>query len=61
MAVQWIASGAFKDIWEARSAIRSSFPITEYEPQLRADWTEAYQRFMQITAVPPDSETGSGV
>ncbi|WP_342555698.1 rhamnulokinase family protein [Paenibacillus sp. FSL R7-0652] len=61
MAVQWIASGAFKDIWEARSAIRSSFPITEYEPQFRADWTEAYERFMQITAVPPDSETGSGV
>ncbi|MDR6723700.1 rhamnulokinase [Paenibacillus amylolyticus] len=49
MAVQWMASGAFKDIWEARRAIRDSFPITTYEPQDRTTWEEAYGRFIRIT------------
>ncbi|MBD8837778.1 rhamnulokinase [Paenibacillus sp. CFBP 13594] len=50
MAVQWMASGAFKDIWEARKAIRDSFPVTAYEPQDGAIWEEAYGRFLRVTA-----------
>ncbi|MGO4528432.1 rhamnulokinase family protein [Paenibacillus sp. 2TAF8] len=61
MAVQWIASGAFKDIWEARRVIRDSFPVKEYEPQDRSTWAEAYERFLRITAVLPGAETGSEV
>ena len=61
MAVQWIASGTFQDIWEARRAIRDSFPVTEYEPQDRSAWAEAYARFLRITALSPDTESGSEV
>lgn len=61
MAVQWIASGAFKDIWEARRVIRDSFPVKEYEPQDRSTWAEAYERFLRITAVLPGAETGREV
>nr|WP_154958827.1 rhamnulokinase family protein [Paenibacillus xylanexedens] len=61
MAVQWIASGTFKDIWEARRAIRDSFPVKEYEPQDRSAWAEAYERFLRITALSPGTETGSEV
>ncbi|WP_416297115.1 rhamnulokinase [Paenibacillus illinoisensis] len=49
MAVQWIASGAFKDIWEARRVIRDSFPVNEYEPKDRSIWEEAYGRFLRVT------------
>lgn len=61
MAVQWIASGAFKDIWEARKAIRNSFPVKEYEPQDRSEWAEAYGRFLQISAASPSLHSGSEV
>lgn len=50
MAVQWMASGDFKDIWEARKVIRDSFPVTEYEPQDKPIWEEAYGRFLRMTA-----------
>ncbi|NUU76516.1 rhamnulokinase [Paenibacillus xylanilyticus] len=49
MAVQWIASGAFKDIWEARKVIRDSFPVSDYEPKDRPIWEEAYGRFLRLT------------
>ncbi|WP_434753012.1 rhamnulokinase [Paenibacillus amylolyticus] len=62
MAVQWIASGAFKDIWEARRVIRDSFPVKEYEPEdNRKAWEEAYELFVRITAITPETETGSEV
>ncbi|WP_123041056.1 rhamnulokinase [Cohnella candidum] len=51
LAVQWIAGGQFKDIWEARGAIRESFPVTVYEPQNADDWNEAYGRFLQVTGL----------
>lgn len=51
LAVQWIAGGQFKDIWEARSAIRESFPVTVYEPQDADDWNDAYGRFLQLTGL----------
>ncbi|WP_458126542.1 rhamnulokinase [Paenibacillus sp. Z3-2] len=60
MAVQWMASGAFKDIWEARKAIRDSFPVTAYEPQDRSIWEEAYGRFLRVTAS-ANSQAGSEV
>jgi rhamnulokinase len=61
MAVQWIASGTFKDIWEARRAIRDSFPVSEYEPQDRSAWADAYERFLRITVLSPGTESGSEV
>lgn len=60
MAVQWMASGAFKDIWEARKAIRDSFPVTTYEPQDRSIWEDAYGRFLRVTAS-SNSQAGSEV
>ncbi|MDR9745308.1 rhamnulokinase [Paenibacillus taichungensis] len=60
MAVQWMASGAFKDIWEARKVIRDSFPVTDYEPKNRPIWEEAYGRFLRLTAS-PKSQAGSEV
>lgn len=49
LAVQWIASGAFADIWEARAVIRESFPITTYEPRDAEAWQAAYERYRMIT------------
>ncbi|WP_405172510.1 rhamnulokinase family protein [Paenibacillus sp. FSL H8-0280] len=60
MAVQWMASGAFKDIWEARKAIRDSFPVTVYEPQDGSIWEDAYGRFLRVTAS-SNSQAGSEV
>ncbi|MGV2965407.1 rhamnulokinase family protein [Paenibacillus sp. FSL L8-0435] len=60
MAVQWMASGAFKDIWEARKAIRDSFPVTTYEPQDKSIWEDAYGRFLRVTAS-SNSQAGSEV
>lgn len=51
LAVQWIASGDFKDIWEARSVIRDSFPVTVYEPADAGAWEEAYGRFLRTTGL----------
>ncbi|APO45426.1 rhamnulokinase [Paenibacillus xylanexedens] len=60
MAVQWMASGDFKDIWEARKAIRDSFPVTVYEPQDGSIWEDAYGRFLRVTAS-SNSQAGSEV
>ncbi|WP_405132096.1 rhamnulokinase family protein [Paenibacillus sp. FSL H8-0317] len=60
MAVQWMASGAFKEIWEARKAIRDSFPVTTYEPQDKSIWEDAYGRFLRVTAS-SNSQAGSEV
>jgi rhamnulokinase len=51
MAVQWIAQGIFKDIWEARQVIRDSFPVAEYLPEEQAEWDHAYQRFVKLTGI----------
>lgn len=51
LVVQWIARGEFADIWEARRAIRESFPITVYEPEESEAWNAAYTRFLTITGV----------
>ncbi|WP_159881457.1 rhamnulokinase [Paenibacillus puerhi] len=51
LVVQWIAQGVFSDIWEARRAIRDSFPVKTYEPQDSAAWQDAYGRFKAITGL----------
>lgn len=64
LAVQWIAGGQFRDIWEARAAIRASFPQQTYEPADRGAWDEAYGTFLRITglngAASGDSEQAKG-
>jgi rhamnulokinase len=51
LVVQWIAQGEFSDIWEARQAIRDSFPITVYEPANQEEWNAAYVRFRTLTGL----------
>ena len=50
IAMQCIASGEIKDMWEARRIIRNSTDIKEYEPDMvnAAAWDEAYSRFLKI-------------
>ncbi|WP_372632204.1 rhamnulokinase family protein [Cohnella sp.] len=52
LAVQWIAQGAFADIWEARKAVRESFPVETYEPGDSEPWIRAYERFRTLTGLP---------
>ncbi|MFB9277078.1 rhamnulokinase [Cohnella cellulosilytica] len=51
LVVQWIAQGAFADIWEARRAIRESFPVETYEPSDSELWVGAYRRFLTLTGL----------
>jgi len=51
LAVQWIAQGEFADIWEARQAIRESFPVKIYVPEERDEWGRAYERFRKLTGL----------
>ena len=50
IAMQCIASGEIKDIWEARRIIRASFDIEEYTPnaETASAWDEAYARFLSV-------------
>ncbi|GLX71233.1 rhamnulokinase [Paenibacillus glycanilyticus] len=49
LAVQWIANGEFADIWEARQAIRESFPVTVYDPNQTNVWNDGYGRYLALT------------
>ena len=51
MAVQWIASGELKDVWEARRVIRDSFPIVQYEAQHAESWNNAYKQYKMKTNI----------
>ncbi|WP_419874010.1 rhamnulokinase [Candidatus Pristimantibacillus sp. PTI5] len=51
MIVQWIASGQLADIWEARKAIRESFPVDVYEPDQKEAWEQAYVLFKDKTGI----------
>lgn len=51
LVVQWMAQGEFADIWEARKAIRESFPVVAYEPEHREAWEQAYGRFRIVTGI----------
>ncbi|MBQ2546773.1 MAG: rhamnulokinase, partial [Clostridia bacterium] len=50
IAMQCIATGEIRDMWEARRVIRASFPIEEYTPDAaRKDaWDDAYGRFLAL-------------
>jgi rhamnulokinase len=48
LAVQAVASGAIKDLVQAREIIRTSFEVQEYRPKQPAAWDEAYSRFEQL-------------
>ncbi|MWV43742.1 rhamnulokinase [Paenibacillus sp. HJL G12] len=45
LAVQWIGTGEIRDLEEARTIIRNSFAVREYEPAQGPQWQEAYDRF----------------
>jgi rhamnulokinase len=47
--MQYIALGHFKDLGQARAAVRRSFPPKEYYPATRQAWDRAYQGFRQVT------------
>ncbi|SDC15018.1 rhamnulokinase [Paenibacillus sp. UNCCL117] len=51
LVVQWMAQGIFADIWEARRAVRESFPVKTYDPQDSLDWEDAYGRFKTVTGL----------
>jgi rhamnulokinase len=46
--VQAIGSGAVRDLAAARETIRRSFPLATYEPQPKADWDGAYEKFCSL-------------
>jgi rhamnulokinase len=48
LMLQWIAQGQVRDMDEARSIIRSSFPMVVYEPQDCKTWDEAYARLLKL-------------
>lgn len=50
IAMQYIAAGEIKDMWEARQIIRNSFDVQIFEPdRSEADaWDEAYGRFLAL-------------
>ena len=50
IAMQCIAAGEIRDMWEARRIIRSSFEIREYTPDtsVKAAWDDAYGRFLAL-------------
>lgn len=47
--MQAIATGEIGGIADARSVIRQSFPVEQYEPNETAAWDEAYTRFTSIS------------
>jgi len=48
IAMQNIALGELKDIYEAREVIMNSFDIVVYEPHHTQAWDDAYQRYLKI-------------
>jgi len=51
LAVQWIASGEFSGLAEARRVIRDSFDVATYAPEDTAAWELAYGNFLQATSL----------
>lgn len=51
LAVQWIASGAFSGLAEARRVIRDSFDVATYDPEDAAAWAQAYGNFLRATSL----------
>jgi rhamnulokinase len=47
--IQAIGAGILKDLAEARSVVKASFPVTVVEPRSPAGWDEAYAKFCDLT------------
>jgi rhamnulokinase len=48
LLVQAVALGHLSSLAELRGIVRASSPITEYQPQDRADWQRACERFARL-------------
>jgi rhamnulokinase len=48
VAVQALATGEFSNLTEARYAVKSSFPIQEFQPRDTEPWNDAFQRFVNL-------------
>ena len=44
------AAGMVKDIWEMRAIIANSLELVKYEPQDKAVWDEAYDKYLSIVS-----------
>ena len=42
------AAGLVKDIWAIRSIIANSIELVKYEPQDKATWNQAYDKYLNI-------------
>jgi rhamnulokinase len=49
IVTQFIALGQIKTLQQARTIIKNSFPIKTYEPEASEAWSQAYERFLEIT------------
>ncbi|MGF7045631.1 rhamnulokinase [Paenibacillus sp. DS2015] len=47
--VQLVASGQLEDMAAGKDLIRNSFPVESYGPQDSKAWTDAYEKYSQIT------------
>jgi sugar (pentulose or hexulose) kinase len=50
--VQALALGHIASLAEGRALVRRSFTVETYEPAVRAPWDEAYQRYLELKAIP---------
>ncbi|MBI4581558.1 MAG: rhamnulokinase [Planctomycetes bacterium] len=50
VAVQAVATGVLKDIWEARDLVRRSFDVVVYQPADTQRWDGPYKKFEQLRA-----------
>jgi rhamnulokinase len=48
--VQAIAMGHLDSVQDMRRIVRNSFPVTEYQPEDKSVWNEAYDRFQRLPA-----------
>ena len=43
------AAGIVSDIWQMRAIIANSIDLVKYEPQDKAIWDKAYDKYLDIT------------
>lgn len=48
LLVQYMALGKIKNLQEARSVVKHSYPVEIFEPQDREAWNEAFERFQDV-------------
>jgi rhamnulokinase len=53
LCAQFMSTGEIKGLDEARSIVRASFEIREFQPESNAGWDEAYGRFLEIASYHP--------